>query len=180
MAISGRAAKTGQGASPPPVHTAEIIRIKRDISENPPEKETDEPATTAEVVPQIQEKRTVILQKKKVPQVVQEGNTNGDKDEKSSVDDDDLSIIRRPDVYSRQYDPEEMKIGIKKPAIKSKDAIFEGKDIHKMTAPRVKDSSLMHTELKPKKSSEESKGAESQQGSIDNDMESEDSTTKKR
>jgi hypothetical protein len=180
MAISGRTPKSGQGASPHPVHSAETIRIKRSISENPPFKETGEPATNFEAVPQVQEKRTVILQKKKAPQVVPEEKNTGDKDEKSSVDDDDLSIIRRPDVYSRQYDPEAMKIGIKKPAIKSKDAIFEGKDIHKMAAPRVKDSSLMHTELKPKKSSEELKGAESQQGSIDTDRESEDTTTKKR
>ncbi len=180
MAISGRTPKSGQGASPHPVHSAETIRIKRSISENTPFKETGEPATNVEAVPQVQEKRTVILQKKKAPQVVPEEKNTVDTDEKSSVEDDDLSIIRRPDVYSRQYDPEAMKIGIKKPAIKSKDAIFEGKDIHKMAAPRVKDSSLMHTELKPKKSSEESKGAESQQGSIDNDRESEDSTTKKR
>ena len=180
MAISGRAPKTGQGASPHPVHSAEIIRLKRDISENPPFKEAGEPASTVEVVPQIQEKRTVILQKKKMPQAVQEGKITGDKDEKSSVDDDDLSIIRRPDVYSRQYDPEEMKIGIKKPAIKSKDAIFEGKDIHKMAAPRVRDSALMHTELKSKKPSGESNVVESEQGSIDRDKESADSTTKRQ
>jgi hypothetical protein len=93
------------------------------------------------------------------------------------VEDDDLSIIRRPDVYSRQYDPEEMKIGIKKPAIKSKDAIFEGKDIHKMAAPKVRDSALMHTELKSKKPSGESKIVESEQDSIERDMESADSPT---
>jgi cell division GTPase FtsZ len=179
MAISGRASKTGQGVSPHPVHSAEIIRLKRDISENPPFKETSETATTAEVVPQIQEKRTVILQKKKVPQVVQVENNTWDKDEKSYVEDDDLSIIRRPDVYSRQYDPEEMKIGIKKGAIKSKDAIFEGKDIHKMASPKVRDSALMHTELKSKKPSDESKVVESEQDSIDHDMESADSPAKR-
>jgi hypothetical protein len=94
--------------------------------------------------------------------------------------DDDLSIIRRPDVNSRQYDPEEMKIGIKKPAIKSKDAIFEGIDIHKMAAPRVRDSALMHTELKSKKPSGESNVVESEQGNIDRDKESADSTTKRQ
>jgi tubulin-like protein CetZ len=180
MAISVRAQKTGHGASPHPVYSDEIIRFKRDISENPPFKETAEPATTIEVVPQIQEKRTVILQKKKVSQVVQEGKITVDKDEKSYVDDEDLSIIRRPDVYSRQYDPEEMKIGIKKPAIKSKDTIFEGKDIHKVPPPRVRDSALMHTELKSKKPSGESDVVESEKSSIYGDTESADSTTKQQ
>ena len=163
-----------------PVHSAETIRIKRSISENPPFKETGEPATNFEAVPQVQEKRTVILQKKKAPQVVPEEKNTGDKDEKSSVDDDDLSIIRRPDVYSRQYDPEAMKIGIKKPAIKSKDAIFEGKDIHKMAAPQVRNSALMHTELKSKKPSGESNVVESEKSGIDGDRESADSTTKRQ
>jgi len=180
MAISGRALKTGQGVSPHPVHSDEIIRLKRDISENPPFKETGEPAPTVEVVPQIQEKRTVILQKKKVSQVEQEGKITVDKDEKSSMDDDDLSIIRRPDAYSRQYNPEEMKIGIKKPAIKSKDAIFEGRDIHKMPPPRVRDSALMHTELKSKKPSGESNAVESEKSSSESDRESADSATKEQ
>jgi hypothetical protein len=163
------------------VHSDEIIRLKRDIiSENPPFKETGEPASTVEVVPQIQEKRTVILQKKKVSQGVQEGKITVDKDEKSSVDDDDLSIIRRPDVYSRQDDPEEMKIGIKKPAIKSKDAIFEGKDIHKMPPPRVRDSALMHTELKSKKPLGESNIIESEKSSSESDRESADSAAKQQ
>jgi hypothetical protein len=178
MAISGRTAKTEQGASPHPVHSTEIIRLKRDISENPPFKDAGDFAAPVRVLPQTQEKRTVILQRKKVPQIVQEENNSGDKDEKSYVDDDDLSIIRRPDSYSRQHDPEEMKIGIKKPAIKTKDAIFEGKDIQKMTASLVRDSALMHTELKSKKQSGESNTAESEKGSINRDMESADSTTK--
>jgi hypothetical protein len=96
------------------------------------------------------------------------------------VDDDDLSIIRRPDVYSRQDDPEEMKIGIKKHAIKSKDAIFEGKDIHKMPPPRVRDSALMHTELKSKKPSGESNIIEGEKSSSESDRESADSTAKQR
>jgi hypothetical protein len=180
MAISGRAPKSGQGASPHPVHSDEIIRIKRKISEKPPFKKPAEPATTVEVVPQVQETRTVILQKKKVSQVVQEEKSTVDKDEKSYVDDDDLSIIRRPEVYSRQDDPEEMKIGIKKPAMKSKDAIFDGKDIHKMPPPKVRDSALMHTELKSKKPTGESNLVESERSSIEKDMESADSTKKQQ
>ena len=179
MAISGRSAKTGQGVSAHPVHSADTIRPVREFSENPPFKEAGGPTAPVEVAHQVQEKRTVIVQKKKVSPVVQEETITGVKNEKSSVDDDDLSIIRRPDVYSRHHDSEEMRIGIKKHVIKSKDAIFKGKDIHKMTSPQVRDSALMHTDLKSKKTPVESKVIESEKGSIDHDTESSDSTNKR-
>jgi cell division GTPase FtsZ len=178
MAISGRTPKTEPGVSAHPVHSAEIIILKREISENTPFKEAREPPTPAEVVHQVPEKRTVILQKKKVHPVMQEANIPKDKNEKDYIDDDDLSIIKRPE-YFRQPDSEELKIGIKNSAYKSKDAIFEGKGIHKMAAPQVRDSALMHTDLKSKKTSGESKVVESEPGSADRGKESSDSPNKR-
>ena len=175
MAISGRTPKTGPGMS---VHSAEIIRLKREISEKTPFKEAREPPTPAEVVHQVPEKRTVILQKKKVHPVMQEANIPEDKNEKDYIDDDDLSIIKRPE-YFRQPDSEELKVGIKNSAFKSKDAIFEGKGIHKMAAPQVRDSALMHTDLKSKKTLGESKVVESEPGSADRGKESSDSPNKR-
>ena len=174
MAISGRTPKTGPGVS---AHSADIIRTKRVISEHMPFKEAREPPAAAEVVHQVPEKRTVILPKKKVPPVSQDANIPGDKNEKDDVD-DDPSIITRPE-YSWQPDSEDLRVGIKSPAFKSKDAIFEGKGIHKMGAPRVQDSALMHTELKSKKTPGESKVVESEPGSADRDTESSDSPNKR-
>ena len=178
MAISGRTPKTGPRVSAHPAHSAEIIRSKRKISENTPFKEARESPTPAEVVQQLPEKRTIILQKRKVHPVMQEENIPEDKNGKAYVD-DDLSIIKRPDVYSRQPDSEGLKVGIKNSAYKSKDAIFEGKGIHKMTAPQVRDSALMHTNLKSKKTPGESKVVESEPGSADHDIESSDSPNKR-
>jgi hypothetical protein len=178
MAISGRTPKTGPGVSAHAAHSAEIIRLKREISENTPFKEAREPPTPAEVVHHVPERRTVILQKKKVPPVIQEANIPEDKNEKSSIDDADLSLIKRPE-YFRQPDSEELKVGIKSSAYKSKDAIFEGKDLHKMAAPPVRDSALMHTDLKSKKTPGESKVIENEPGSADRGKESSDSPNKR-
>jgi len=178
MAISGRTPKTGPGVSAHAAHSAEIIRLKREISETTPFKEAREPPIPAEVVHHVPERRTIILQKKKVPPVMQEANIPEDKNEKSSIDDDDLSLIKRPE-YFRQPDSEELKVGIKSSAYKSKDAIFEGKDIHKMAAPQVRDSALMHTDLKSKQTPAESKVIENEPGSADRDKESSDSPNKR-
>jgi len=177
MAISGRTPKTGPGVSAHAAHSAEIIRLKREISENTPFKEAREPPIPAGVVHQVPERRTVILQKKKVPPGIQETNIPGDTNEKDDID-DDLSIITRPE-YSRQADSEDLKVGIKSSAYKSKDAIFEGRGIHKMASPQVRDSALMHTELKSKKTPGESKVVESAPGSVDSDTESTESPNKR-
>jgi cell division GTPase FtsZ len=176
MAISGRTPKTGSGVSAHPAHSAEIIRLKREISENKPYKDAGEPTTPVEIEHQVQEKRTVILQKKKVHPAMQEENIPADKNENAYVDNDDLSIITRPDVNSRQPGSEDLKIGIKNSAYKSKDTIFEGKGIHKMAAHQVRDSALMHTDLKSKKTHGESKAGESEPGSADQSTESTDSS----
>jgi cell division GTPase FtsZ len=178
IAISGRTPKSGPGVSVHPAHSAEIIRLKREISESAPFKEAREPPTPAEVVHQVTEKRTVILQKRKVHPVMQEKNISEDKNEKDYVDDDDLSIIKRPE-YSRKPDSEELKVGIKNSPYKSKDAIFEGKGIHKMAAPQVRDSALMHTDLKSKKTLGESKVVESAPGDADRGTESADPPSKR-
>ena len=179
LAISGRTPKTGPEVSAHTAHSAEIIRLKREISENTPFKEAREPPTPAEVVHQVPEKRTVILQKRKVPPGIQEANIPGNKNKKAYIDDDDLSIITRPDVYSRQPESEDLRLGIKSSAYKSKDAIFEGKSVHKMAAPPVRDSALMHTDLKSKKTAGESKVVESDPKSADRDPGSSDSPGKR-
>jgi hypothetical protein len=96
----------------------------------------------------------------------------------ASPEDDDLSVINRPDVYSRHMDSEESKVSIKNSAYKSKDEIFEGKSVQTTSGPQVRDSALMHTDLKSKKTLRESKNGESGPGSSDHVTES--STTPKK
>ncbi len=178
MAISGRTPKTGSDASTHPTPSPEIIRLKQEDTDKTPLKKEHEPSDPDEVVHQVHKKRTVIIQKKKVHPVTQDIPIPEDENGDASVEDDDLSVIRRPDVYSRQTDSEELKVSIKNSAYKSKDEIFEGKGIQRTTAPQVRDSALIHTDLKSKKTLGESKNVESEQGSSDHVTES--STTPKK
>jgi len=94
-------------------------------------------------------------------------DVNGD----GSID-DDRSVIKRHTVYSRQMNSEESKVSIKNSAYKSKDEVFEGKGVRRPAAPQVRDSALLHTDLKSKKNIGESKGDESDPGSSDQVTES--------
>jgi hypothetical protein len=57
-------------------------------------------------------------------------------------------------------DSEELKVSIKNSVYKSKDEIFEGKRIQRKSTPQVRDSALIHTNLKNKKIIGESKNVE--------------------
>jgi hypothetical protein len=130
-------------------------------------------------VHQVHKKRTVIIQKKKVHPMTQDAPIPENENRDTYVEDNDLSFIRRPEVYSRQTDSEESKVSIKNSAYKSKDEIFEGKGVRRPAAPQVRDSALIHTDLKSKKTLGESKDVESDPGSSDHITESS-KTPKKR
>jgi cell division GTPase FtsZ len=164
MAISGRTTKTGSVASTPATPTPEIVRIKREVTEKILKNE-NEPPEPDEVVQQVHKKRTVVIQKKKghpVPQGIPvERDVNGE----VSVGDDDQSGINRREIYSMQADPDDVKVSIKNSANKSKDEIFDGKQVQRLS-PQVRDSALVHTNLKSKKNPGESKEVESEPGSF--------------
>ena len=85
---------------------------------------------------------------------------------------DDVYIIRRHAAHSRQTDSEEVKVSIKNSVYKSKDEIFEGKSIRRTPAPQVRDSALIHTNLKSKKTMGASKNTKDEQDKADQDAES--------
>ena len=138
-----------------------------------------EPSDPDVVVHQVHRKRTVVIQKKKVHPVTQDTPVPEDPNGEVSVDDDDLSVIMRHEVNSGQMDSEDSKVSIKNSTHKSKDEIFEGKGVQKPATPQVRDSALIHTDLKSKKNLSESKDVESEPGSSDHVTESS-RTSKKR
>jgi cell division GTPase FtsZ len=179
MAISGRTPKTGSDASSHPAPTPEIVRFKRVVTEKTTPDTEHEPSDPDVIVHQVHRKRTVVIQKKKVHPVTQDTLVPEDPKGEVSVDDDDLSVIMRHEVNTRQIDSEDSKVSIKKSAHKSKDEIFEGKGVQKPVTPQVRDSALMHTDLKSKKNLSESKDVEGEPGSSDHVTESS-RTSKKR
>jgi hypothetical protein len=86
--------------------------------------------------------------------------------------------MKHREIYSMEADPEDLKVSIKNSAYKSKDEIFEGKQVQR-PAPQVRDSALVHTDLKSKKNPGEAKEVESEPGSRDHIVESS-KTPKKR
>jgi hypothetical protein len=167
MAISGRSSKTGSKASTYPAPSPEIVRIKHEVTDKTSQHKEQEQAEPGEVVHKVHKKRTVIIQKKKVHPVTRDTPVPDDVNGNVSIDDEDLSVIKRHTVYSRQMNSEESKVSIKNSAYKSKDDVFEGKGVRKPAVPQVRDSALIHTDLKSKKNIGESKSGESDTGSSD-------------
>ncbi len=173
MAIPGRTPKSGLEVSTLPPPSPEIVRLKREVTDKPSLKKEHEPSDTdtEEVVHKVHRKRTVIIQKKKVHPGTHDTPVPENETRDANDEGDDLSGIKRP-IYPGQTESGERKVSIKNSAYKSKDEIFEGKGIQKTTGPQVKDSTLIHTDLKPKKTIGESKSGESDPGSSDQVTES--------
>jgi len=163
MAISGHKTKATPGLPTHPVQPSEIIRLKREISIKTPPESEPVPSDSAEVLPVIPGKRKVIIHKKRGPSEIREAQIP-DKDTRDVSDNDnDSSIIMQPEVYSRQTDSDELKIDIKNTVTKSVDHILKGKGVQKPSGPQVRDSALIHTRLKSKKNSVESKSTDEQE-----------------
>jgi cell division GTPase FtsZ len=170
IAISGRTPKTGSDASIHPQPSPEIIRFKREVTEKTFLEKEHEPSDPDEVGHK-QKRRTVVIQKKKMYPVTQDTPVpTGEIGEVSSKN-DDISVIRRHEIYSRQSDSEDSRVSIKRSVYKSKDEIFEGKRVQKPAATQVRDSALIHTDLKSKKTLD-TKDGESEPESRDHVTES--------
>jgi cell division GTPase FtsZ len=157
MAISGRTPKAGSETIEKTSHPREVIRLKREVLEAKSPKrddgQHDEQSNLAEEIHRVPRKRRIIIQKKTSSVNEQENRGLG-------TDDDELSSDRSPGDPKTQPDAEEGRVGLKNPSYKSRDHIFEGKGIQKTAAPKVKDSGLIHTELKAKKGIRENKNIE--------------------
>jgi len=178
MAISGRTPKTGPEVSKHRTHPHEIIRLKREGQDKTIITRDEEQPDLAEETQQVPKKRRIIIQKKTVHSVEEDTQIN-DRETKDAFNDDELSVIKRPAGNSKQIDSEELKVRTKHSAYKSKDHIFGGKGIQKTAPPQVKDSVLIHTDLKSKKSIGESKNIENTPEGEDNVTESSNAPVKK-
>ncbi|MHB8052333.1 MAG: tubulin/FtsZ family protein [Methanoregula sp.] len=98
------------------------------------------------------EKRTIIIGKRKIAAVPQE--------------DPDLSAARGktraayPDESLSLSDDDTMSVEIRDRVFRARDEIFQGKGIQKPSLPQARDSTLLHTELRPKKKTSEKEDAD--------------------
>jgi cell division GTPase FtsZ len=93
------------------------------------------------------EKRTIIIGKRKVAAVPQEEPDPSDAREKAGA--------AYPDESVSLSDDDGMSVEIRDRVFQARDAVFEGKEIRKPTLPQARDSTLLHTELRPKKKTSE-------------------------
>ncbi|MGB9176660.1 MAG: tubulin/FtsZ family protein [Methanoregula sp.] len=130
----------------------EIHVIHRSSHQNRTVTENQIPVQDNESGAMSGEKRTIIIGKRKIAEVPlektnpsAEGEKTGGAHPKESVslpDDDGMSVEIRDRVF------------------RARDEIFEGKGIRKPTLPQARDSTLLHTELGPKKKASERDGAD--------------------
>ncbi len=157
MAITGHKSKTGLGSQTHPVRPTENVRIKKEISKKMSVHDEPESDNSAGVPPLLPERRTVIIQRKRVHSVLRETQAQKQENQDISGNNDCSSPIKNSEEYSKQSDSEGVKIENWNSANKSKDPIFGGKGIAGSAGPQVRDSALIHTNLKSKKKSMESK-----------------------
>jgi tubulin-like protein CetZ len=147
MVVSASPVKPDPVTAKPPVPpTTRIIRQKPVAhpvaSPGPAEDATDEPA--------VQKKTVIVRKKSPVPEKEELPRTEPEPE--VPVTGDETAIA--PEVPASPSVAEERTIDVKEPAFRAKDTVFSGKNIPEATTIRARDSSLLHTNLKPKKTAE--------------------------
>ena len=93
------------------------------------------------------EKRTIIIGKRKITAVLQEGPDPSVTQGKT--------VAAYPEVPVSLSDDNGMSVEIRDQVFRAKDEVFEGKGIRKPTLPQARDSTLLHTDIRPKKKTTE-------------------------
>jgi cell division GTPase FtsZ len=142
VAIGGQSPKNP--VHPDKLHpaTSETRIVHRSTHQERKSTETQTPVQGTEPVPVSGEKRTIIIGKRKttaVPPVepirdTEEKPGAGYPEEPASLSDDDG-----------------MRVEIRDRIFRARDGVFEGKGVKKPSLPQARDSTLLHTELRPRK-----------------------------
>ena len=180
-AISGRTLKTAppeSGGATHPTQAPKIIRLKRQVTEKTYLNREPEPSVLSEISEKAPENRTVIIQKKKTH--TKKGDMHSS-EEKNNEDiaDEDTSVIMRPDAGFNKAGSEESKVDVKNSEYPSRAEIFKKKSLQKTNTPLVRNSALIHTDLKSKKIHGESKNTGDETGAVEETTESLQSPHKK-
>jgi hypothetical protein len=110
----------------------------------------EQTVVSGEAGPSVPEKKTVIQGRRKV--IARQSDTPDTLPDKSVEEKNSpkKSSLLHPAEHTG-IKSERTAIGIKDPAFRAKDAVFKGKEILRSDLPPVRDSTLIHTDLKPKK-----------------------------
>jgi tubulin-like protein CetZ len=131
-----------------PVHS-EPVRKKQEIRAKPHVHEVIPPAITSVSAPDT-EQRTVIISKRKLVSRQPETPLMEIQDDNPSPGVEPQEEQSPRGSPSEEQD-DEMVLTIRDTAVRAKDRVFEGREVQKPKTSTVKDASLLHTSLKPKK-----------------------------
>jgi tubulin-like protein CetZ len=162
MAISAQKPKTGSQKHP--VEPTEIVRIKKEFPKKRLISIEPEHHDTTEISPSHPEKKRVIIQKKKIHSESREPQDQNRENRDIPGREDTSSTIIPSERNSGQSDSERTKIEFRSSSYKTKDHILTGKGVPESSSPQVRDSALMHTNLKSKKNSAEPTDKDSSDG----------------
>lgn len=148
-AMSGRVIrKEEEPAGQMPVHH-EPARKKQEIRTKPVVHETIPSPEVAKRSPEPEQKRVIITKRKLVTSPVETPVQDTSSDE--PLPSEEVQSPQFTGIIPADEPEEEMILTIKDTTIRAKDRVFEGREVQKPKASAVKDASLIHTSLKPKK-----------------------------
>jgi tubulin-like protein CetZ len=143
MAMGGRSQKVPPhtGKSNPANNEAQVIPKRAPLDQIPAETKARVQVSDPSAVGG--EKRTVIIGKRKIAAVPREAPDSPAAPEKTGT-------VYPVDTGSAP-DDDGMSVEIRDRVFRAKDEVFEGKGIRKPSLPQARDSTLLHTDLRPKK-----------------------------
>jgi len=158
VAISGLTSKTGSRSakSPAPDAGDNLQSIHKIIPHSEESRQKDIP----DLSPAGVEKRTIIRSKRIVNVSSQDTHEpDHEKTTEKAYPDQGITTARRSAEYIRGSD-DGMSIGIRDPVFRAKDAVFKGKGVQRSPLPPARDSTLIHTDLKSKKKTDDANTGE--------------------
>ena len=147
VAMGGNAQKTPLHAEKNHPASRETHIVQRNSHQDRTGAENKSPVLGNEPVPLSGEKRTIIIGKRKITTVLQEEPDPSAAQEKTGAAYHGESIS--------SSDDDAMSVQIADQVFRARDEVFQGKGIRKPSLPQARDSTLLHTELRPKKKASE-------------------------
>jgi hypothetical protein len=151
MALAGSRPNSGEVPPPPRQVTHQLIRQKQENKPDMPSHQREVVREPSLDVPQISEKRTIIVKKRSPARETQPDSPRETQPEERTRETTSLSPEDNSSpVFSPGPEPEDIHVSVKDPAFRAKDEIFSGRTVRGSSIPSSRDQSLLHTNLTKK------------------------------
>lgn len=172
LAFSGSPTESADRVATSRQAPSEIIRPKRVITHESPQSQTvarhPEPEQD---MPQATGKTVIIRKRTPVTEVTGTQIPEKPAESPATIEETGAAgLFSQKDLHIPE--PEEEPVTVKDPLFRAKDGIFTGKSVRRTAVPKVRDTSLLHTNLKPKKPVEQADNNGERDNTPDNEAES--------